>query len=186
MARQVTTRAAAPQSTPDIRVRMAALYAELQPKLLRILTANLAAPAWVYDEACQSAWGSLLLHSAQVRPGGELGWLTTTATHAALRTLRHERLEEAPEEPADPIDLAERRALSPATDPEQALELRDRLAEVHRLPPREQRALMLQGFGYDYAEIAAVTGDSRRTVTRQLTRARQRLARAAAEKRETR
>lgn len=35
---------------------------------------------------------------------------------------------------------------------------------------------MLQGFGYAYEEIAAATGDSRRTVVRQLTRARQRLA----------
>ena len=38
---------------------------------------------------------------------------------------------------------------------------------------------MLQGFGYEYEEIAAVTGETRRTVARQLTRARQRLTRLA-------
>jgi DNA-directed RNA polymerase specialized sigma24 family protein len=61
-------------------------------------------------------------------------------------------------------------------DPHRALELRERLAEIRRLPARQQRLVMLQGFGYEYEEIAAATGDSRRTVMRQLTRARQRLA----------
>ena len=60
--------------------------------------------------------------------------------------------------------------------PEQQLEMRERLAEIRALPVRQQRVVLLQGFGYEYDEIAAVTGESRRTVTRQLTRARRRLA----------
>lgn len=153
--------------------RLEALYADLQPQLMRILVSNLQAPEWLLDEACQAAWGSLLCQAAQPITGGELGWLSTTATRAALRLLRRERLTEPHEEPPAPVRLDDHRV---EANPHRALELRERLAEIRRLPVREQRVVMLQGFGYEYEEIAAATGDSRRTVMRQLTRARQRLA----------
>jgi RNA polymerase sigma factor (sigma-70 family) len=152
--------------------RLEVLYTELQPQLMRILASNLQAPDWVLDEACQAAWGSLLLQAPELAAGGELGWLSTTATRAALRLLRRERFTEPQEEPPAPVRLDDHRA---EPDPHRSLELRERLAEVRRLPVRQQRMVMLQGFGYEYDEIAAATGDSRRTVMRQLTRARQRL-----------
>jgi RNA polymerase sigma factor (sigma-70 family) len=153
------------------------LYAELQPQLRRILSSNLQPPEWVIDDACQSAWRSLLERHEVVRPGGELGWLSTTATRTALRLMRRERLLEPNEQLREPPLLQERRATLP--DPSRAAELRERLAEVRRLPVREQRVLWMHGFGYEYQEIAAATGDTRRTVARQLTRARQRLLRLA-------
>ncbi len=66
-------------------------------------------------------------------------------------------------------------------DPEQALEVHERLAEIRRLPVRQQRLVLLHGFGYEYEEIAAVTGDTRRTVARQLLSAYRRLDRLAAD-----
>ena len=158
-----------------------ALYAELQPQLARILSSNLQPPDWVIEEACQSAWSSLLQRRATVRPGGELGWLSTTATRTALRLMRRDPLVGPSEPMPEPQRLDLRRAV--VTDPQRSLELRERLAEVRRLPVREQRVLWLHGFGYEYREIAAVTGDTRRTVARQLTRARQRLLRLASEDR---
>jgi RNA polymerase sigma factor (sigma-70 family) len=155
------------------------LYNELQPQLVRILVSNLQPPQWVIDDACQTAWSSLLERRDRVEPGGELGWLSTTATRAALRLLRRERVEDAWVRLPVPISLADFRVREPA--PEYQVELRERLAEVRQLPVRQQRLLMLHGFGYEYAEIAAVTGQTRRTVARQLTRARQRLRRAAEE-----
>ena len=154
------------------------LYNELQPQLVRILVSNLQPPQWVIDDACQTAWSSLLERRDRVEPGGELGWLSTTATRAALRLLRRELVADAWVRLPLPISLADYRVREPA--PEYQVELRERLAEVRRLPVRQQRLLMLHGFGYEYAEIAAVTGQTRRTVARQLTRARQRL-RAAEE-----
>jgi len=153
------------------------LYRELQPQLVRILASNLLAPEWVIDDACQTAWSSLLERRASVVPGGELGWLSTTATRIALRLLRRERATESYEALPAPVTLADFRT------PElgHRLELRDRLAEIRRLPVRQQRLVMLHGLGYEYGEIAAVTGESRRTVARQLTRARQRLLRLAGE-----
>jgi RNA polymerase sigma factor (sigma-70 family) len=160
------TRVAGGQRVPE-------LYNELQPQLVRILTSNLQAPEWIVDDACQSAWSSLLAHSAGVVRGGELGWLSTTATRAALKLLRVEGRAASYEEPPPPIDLDEFRV--PVPDPELSLELRERLAEIKRLPVRQQRLVMLHGFGYEYDEIAAVTGETRRTIARQLTRARTQL-----------
>ena len=159
--------------------RLEALYAELQPQLMRILVANLQAPEWLLDEACQAAWGSLLLQAPELAAGGELGWLSTTASRAALRLLRRERFGEPHEQLAELARLDDHRT---EPDPQHALEVRERLAEIRRLPVRQQRVLMLQGFGYEYDEIAAATGETRRTVTRQLTRARQRLLRLADER----
>jgi RNA polymerase sigma factor (sigma-70 family) len=149
------------------------LYGELQPQLVRILQSNLQPPQWVIDDACQTAWSSLLAHRGAVEPGGELGWLSTTATRAALRLLRRERSAEPQEEASGLVYQVHLR--DPLLGPVRRVEVRERLAEVRRLPVRQQRLLMLHGFGYEYAEIAAVTGDSPRTVARQLLRARQRL-----------
>lgn len=149
------------------------LYSELQPQLVRILTSNLQAPAWIVDDACQTAWSSLLEHRGGLAPGGELGWLSTTASRAALRLLRGEGKAGSFEEPPSPDYLDALRVRQP--DPERSLELRERLAEVKQLPLRQQRVVMLHGFGYEYDEIAAVTGETRRMVARQLVRARQRL-----------
>lgn len=158
---------------------MDVLYTKLQPQLVRILVNNLQPPGWVIDDACQTAWSSLLVHRDSVARGGELGWLSTTATRAALRLMRHDRLIESGQEPPDPLTLDDHRAAE--RQPEQRLELQERLADVRRLPLRQQRVVLLHGFGYEYDEIAAVTGETRRTVARQLTRARQRLTRLAAE-----
>jgi DNA-directed RNA polymerase specialized sigma24 family protein len=51
-----------------------------------------------------------------------------------------------------------------------------RLRALDRLPERRRRLIWLQGLGFSYAEMAGVTGDSPRTVERQLRRARQELA----------
>jgi RNA polymerase sigma factor (sigma-70 family) len=149
------------------------LYNDLQPQLVRILVSNLQAPEWIVDDACQSAWSSLLEHGGAVAAGGELGWLSTTATRAALRLLRRERSAECGEEPPPLASLDALRVPEPG--PVRSFELRERLAEVKRLPLRQQRLLMLHGFGYEYDEIAAATGESRRTIARQLTRARRQL-----------
>lgn len=161
-----------PRTSGDRRIRD--LYSELQPQLARILVSNLQAPEWLIDDACQTAWSSLLEHRNAVAPGGELGWLSTTATRVALRLLRSEHIRRGDEElPQAPVGLGVLPV--PGPDPERSVELRERLAEVKRLPLRQQRLVMLHGFGYEYDEIAAVTGETRRTIARQLTRARRRL-----------
>jgi len=153
---------------------LSALYAQLSPELERIVSANIRADAALLEEACQIAWAGLVANRDRLVPGTELGWLATTATREALKLARTERRElslDAEEEAeGELLELA----LTP--EPQQVIELRERLAEVRQLPARQQRLVMLHGFGYRYEEIALVTGESRRTVERQLLRAKRRLA----------
>lgn len=150
------------------------LYAALANEVERLVQANVRAEADVITEACQSAWESLLAKRQELTGGTELGWLVVTATREALRLIRDRRralsLEQEREQGRD---LPERSTVSA---PQDIVELRERLAEVGELPARQRRVVMLQGFGYRYAEIADFTGQSRRTVERQLLRARRRLA----------
>lgn len=146
-------------------------FAELAPRLQRIVARNVRAPEPLIEDACQIAWSRWVTHRDRVAPGSVLGWLTTTATREALRLLRsesrHVPFSEQPGSGGQIINLPVR-----APSLEQVVELRERLAEVRRLPVRQQTALWMQGLGYDYREIAAQTGATRRTVERNLLRAR--------------
>ncbi len=157
-----------------VRLSLADLYQELAPQLERIVSANVRGSSTLLEEACQTAWACLLAERESLTPGTELRWLATTATREALRLLRTQRrdlsLEQEREAEGELLELA----FEPG--PERLLEMRERLAEVRQLPPRQQRLVMLQGFGYRYSEISAVTGESCRTIDRQLVRARRKLA----------
>jgi len=150
------------------------LYTELAPTLERIVSSNVRAYRGLIEEACQSAWAGLLAHRSELIPGTELGWLATTATREALVLMRLERRDLSLE--AEQEAEGEVLELPVVAGPEDAVDLRERLAEVRQLPARQHRMVMLQGFGYRYEEIAEVTGDSPRTVERQLLFARRRLA----------
>jgi RNA polymerase sigma factor (sigma-70 family) len=164
-----------PSAVSDLRdpAGLASLYERLAPRVAALVARNVTAPPGVVEEACQVAWSRLVMHRDRVAPESTLGWLTTTATREALRTLRIHRRQLSLDEldgAARVIDLPVR-----APGPDRMVELREQLAEVHQLPVRQRQMVWLQGLGYEYEEIARVTGDSRRTVERQLLRAKQRL-----------
>jgi DNA-directed RNA polymerase specialized sigma24 family protein len=72
-----------------------------------------------------------------------------------------------------PLEAAgEEVMLATKATPAQLIECRERLAELNRLPERQQRAVWLHGLGLNYAEIAVYEGCTPRTVERQLLRAR--------------
>jgi DNA-binding CsgD family transcriptional regulator len=71
--------------------------------------------------------------------------------------------------------------VTPSAGPERLVEARERLALLDGVPERGRRALWLQAAGLSYEEMAAYTGDSERTVERQLMRAKRALERAQAE-----
>jgi RNA polymerase sigma factor (sigma-70 family) len=146
------------------------LYTELAPQLRRILGTNVQAPDWLLDDACQMAWEALLVQSEPVDPAHALGWLATTARRRALRLLKRSAVELCLDASghAEPIF-----GVSP--DPAQAAEFWERLGQVRRLSRRQQRIVWMQSLGFDYAEIAAETGETRRSVERQLMTARRRL-----------
>jgi RNA polymerase sigma factor (sigma-70 family) len=157
------------RSTDEIAVE--ATVRSLSPRLRWIVRRNLTAPEALIEDACQVAWSRWAALPAEARPGATLPWLVTTATRIALRMLRQERRTLPLEVVGELAELP-----SSAGDPAALAELHDRLAELRRLPRRQQRIVWLQGAGFRYDEISAATGDSTRTVERQLLRARRRLA----------
>ena len=163
---------AVPSNPPGLETT----FAELTPRLRRIVARNVRAPEALIEDACQIAWSRWVTHRDRVASSSLLAWLTTTATREALRLLRaesrHVLFGDQPGGGGQVIDLPIR-----TPGPEQVLEFRERLAEVRQLPVRQQTALWMHGLGYDYREIAAQTGSTRRTVERNLVRARRGLER---------
>jgi RNA polymerase sigma factor (sigma-70 family) len=164
---------------PSDRCDVGELYASLSGRLERIVGTAVQAPRPVVEDACQFAWGRLWRKREHVRPEAALPWLTTTAIHEALRVLRGQdcllSLEQTLEESGE--GAVPEHALTAAD----VFELRTRLQVMASLSPRQQRLLWLHGLGFSYAEIAACTGSTTRTVERQLLRGKRTLRRIAAE-----
>jgi RNA polymerase sigma factor (sigma-70 family) len=140
------------------------LYFLLAPRLEALVRLDVRAPDAVIEDACQFAWSRLLHHRHRVHRETVMAWLVRTAVHEALKLLRRDRRELS-------LEIAAEEAM-PST-PAQIVECRERLAELSRLPERQQRALWLHAIGLNYTEIASYEGCTTRTVERQLLRARQ-------------
>jgi RNA polymerase sigma factor (sigma-70 family) len=161
---------------PGVRAdELAELYGALAVRLRRIVGCQVRAPDALIEDACQSAWGTLVSKPGQVRRETALGWLVRTASREALKLLRSDRRAvslEALIALTGPDD-APPWALTASVEEE--VEQRVKLASLTRLPERQQRVLWLQGLGFSYAEMATETGASLRTVERQLMRAKRSL-----------
>jgi RNA polymerase sigma factor (sigma-70 family) len=164
------------QGTSPAAIDFDAAYRRLAPRLERNVSRIVRGPRPLIEEACQTAWIRLLAADPPIGAEVALGWLTTTASREAIRAVRAQ-LQELPFD-AGPGRVIEFPARS--LGPDRLVELREQLAEVRRLPVRQQRTLWLQSAGYSYGEISAQTGDSHRTIERQIARARQTLRERAA------
>ena len=111
-------------------------------------------------------------HCASVRRETALAWLARTAEREAFRLARRE-LRELSLDAA--LELAGDTGAGPAPGLAELAEQHAQLEAISTLPGRQQRLVWLQGLGFSYDEMAAQTGDSHRTIERQLLRARQRL-----------
>ncbi len=150
------------------------LYGLLGRRLEQLVRLDVRAPDEVIEDACQFAWSRLLHHRHRVHRETVLTWLVRTAVHEAFKLLRRDMRElslESADEDAIPV---------PAPTPVELVERRERLADLGRLPERQQRALWLHALGLSYAEIARHEGCTTRTVERQLLRARDGVRRAEA------
>ncbi|HEY1516127.1 MAG TPA: RNA polymerase sigma factor [Solirubrobacteraceae bacterium] len=140
------------------------LYGSLAGRLQQIVRLDVRAPDAVIEDACQVAWFRLLRHSHRVHRETVLAWLATTAAREAFRLLRRDCRELS----LDPELEHDGRQGTP----HELVERWERLREVERLPERQQRVVWLHAIGLSYAEIAVTEGCTRRTVDRQLLRAR--------------
>jgi RNA polymerase sigma factor (sigma-70 family) len=154
---------------------VAELYGALAGSLRRIVAGQVTAPEAVIEDACQFAWSTLVRYRRRVRRETALGWLARTAMREAFKLIRSERRELSLDELFERFSAGTPApwALTPSV--EEQVELRARLASLEALPERQQRVIWLQGLGFSYAEMAGCTGSSRRTVERQLMRAKKTL-----------
>lgn len=164
---------------PPLRGDEQGLFVNLSRRLVRSVGRAVSAPETVVEEACAFAWQRLV--ECQPRRSERIfAWLRTVAIREAWRLARRERvclrLDEPAREGAMALHelIADRRSsLDVRLEAVAALEL------VASLPPRQRRLLSLQLAGFSYAETASITGDSLRTVDRQLQRAHRRMREAS-------
>jgi RNA polymerase sigma factor (sigma-70 family) len=158
----------------------AELYKTLAVRLERIVRAEVRAPQEVIEDACHHAWTQLINHTERVERTKALTWLTRTAIRQAWKLNQRERRELSLEVAAETqINLP---ISSPRSGPVEQLEARERLGAVDQLPERQRRLIWLRAMGLSYVEMAAYTGDSERTVERQILRATDRVRRLDAER----
>jgi RNA polymerase sigma factor (sigma-70 family) len=146
------------------------LYRALAGRLEQIVRLDVRASDALVEDACQFAWSRLVLHAARVRPDAALSWLATTAVHEAFKLIRRAERELSLDAALDQAGDAVLRAAAP--EPWELLERHERLDTIRELPERQQRLLWLHGLGLTYGEIAVQAGCTRRTVERQLLRAK--------------
>jgi RNA polymerase sigma factor (sigma-70 family) len=144
------------------------LFVQHARRVHAVVSATVRTSAANVDDACGFAWLQLVRH----RPPAAAAfvWLCTTAIREAVKLDRRTA-------GAIGLDEAAEVAADPAMRPEGSLEVIAIGQQIRtaRLRPREARVLGLRVAGYNRDEIAEIIGDSRRTIDRQLGRARRKL-----------
>lgn len=152
---------------------MAAFYARESGRLLSRVAKDLGEDRTRAEDACQTAWLALLGRQDVALDAHGVAWLRSVALTAGVRAARGRDLAAQPI-----VDREAERAAGEGDPLQRAIELeelRERRARVIGLTARQRGLLALQGLGFSYEEISALTGDTRRTVQRQLLRGRDRL-----------
>ena len=159
-----TTRPLAPQPRGDYDE----LFEELADRLLAAVRAAVRTSLVNVEDACAFAW----LQLVRYRPerACAFGWLRKTAIREAVR------LERRGARTVD-LDTVADLVAEPALGPDRRLGLMVAGKQIRaaRLRPREARVLAFRVAGYSRREIAQLTGDSDRSVDRQLVRAQRKL-----------
>jgi RNA polymerase sigma factor (sigma-70 family) len=152
---------------------VAELFAEQRARVCRLVRASVRAPEPLIEDACQLAWIRLFLCRERVRRETATAWLVKTAIHEAFKLMRRDRRDLSLDALRD--DPGRRPAASAPERLDELVEQRTRLDSIRILPERQQRLVWLHGLGLTYTEMAGQTGTTRRTVERQLQRARRTL-----------
>ena len=159
--------------SPTRAHQIAAFYARHAPSLERMVARQLRAPSQVIEDACQTAWTILLRRPDIPLDRQGLAWLRRVALTTGHRTARQREQPAGAflSEPEHPSELPEPSA--PAGDlGERIADRLDGREQLQTLTARERRYLALQAIGLTYSEIATHEQTSRRTVERQLMRAK--------------
>jgi len=166
----------AQQSRPVPQGDEAALYELHAERLQRSVAHALGVDHHHAEDACAFAWAQLLRYQPQ--RDNIAAWLVTVAAREAWRLSRRQRAELS-DELEQPDRYAHLEDVGATLDDQIAA--REALRAVAELPERQRHLLARQAAGLSHHEIAAETGDSWRTVDRQLGRARAQIREAGGE-----
>jgi RNA polymerase sigma factor (sigma-70 family) len=158
----------------------AQLYRSFAARLEQTVRVRVHAPREVIEDACHHAWTQLINQGDDVSRDSMFSWLATTAVRHAWKLNRREQRDLSLE--AVVGDIAELQLPNPSLGPPERLELREQLARITELPERQRRFIWLRAAGLTYVEMAAYTGDTVRTVDRQIARATERIRQLEAER----
>jgi DNA-directed RNA polymerase specialized sigma24 family protein len=173
------TAVAAGFAQPDRFDQVADFYAHHADDLRRIVARHVAASHATIEDACQTAWASLLRGEDVALSRRGVGWLATVAIREGWRlgSIKCERpqprcatISPAVATGSSPRDRRGRRGARP-----RARRARERVSLLQALRPRERRELFLQGLGYRYEEIASLTGSSDTAINRRIAEGRAQL-----------
>lgn len=157
--------------------QLTAFFAAHRDRLLRTVERSVITTPAVLEDACQHAWLQLVRRHDVTLDRHGFWWLHRVAVHQVFAITSRE----ACEHPMDPLDLgAPTVECTGGRDVAETAEHHELIALVDRLPVRQRRLILLHVSGFTYDEITRMTGDSHRTVERQLLRARRELRRAQA------
>jgi RNA polymerase sigma factor (sigma-70 family) len=150
------------------------LYRMLAPRVHAVVRRQISGSEQLVEDACHTAWVKFIERSEQIDRHATLTWLVRTAIRDAYKLSHREHRNLSLDAPAGAFGEPSAGAYA---DPVTHAEHRERLALTQQLRERQHRLLWLQASGLSYTEIAAGTGDSQRTVERQLLRAHSHLRR---------
>jgi DNA-directed RNA polymerase specialized sigma24 family protein len=176
-------------TTSERRQCIATFYVDNANELQRLVARHVNAPAATIEDACQTAWATLVRRPDVTLDRRGLRWLQTVATREAWRlaSTAHEIpvgafLRATTDDDAEQGTMPEPPGDMPGPLDQVAARLRhtERVEHLRRLKPREREALYLKAVGYRYQEIATLTGSTYTAVTRRITEGRARLRRLAA------
>jgi RNA polymerase sigma factor (sigma-70 family) len=152
------------------------LFREHHPRLRNHVARVVRTSRANVEDACSFAFLQLLRH----QPGREhvYGWLLRTATREAIKL--DQRARRAVPLPHGSDDHGGREPFDERARPEVELLAAREAVAAAGMTAREWRIVGLHAAGLSYTEVSRVTGDSERTVQRQLLRGRHKLRAARA------
>ncbi|MGH2857054.1 MAG: RNA polymerase sigma factor [Solirubrobacteraceae bacterium] len=166
----------------DERPPDALLYDAYARRLERIVASRVRTAHENVEDACHFAWSRYLSRAHEIDPGAARSWLAVTAIRQAWKLDSRQRRDISLEAtPVGAIPARELRLVSSLPGPAERAEQHERLDSLSSLPGRQRRLVWLRAAGLSHVEMAAYTGDTVRTVERQIVRATQRMRELTAE-----
>lgn len=159
---------------PSRNEAIEALYAAKSAELLHAVRRAVRLPDDLVEDACSYAWSQLVGNERIAAETTTFGWLYVVAIRQGYVISGRLRREPAV---GMPSELPQRALATPDSwsAVERHLELEAHRHLLAQIPERKRRLVLLHAAGFSYEEIARMTGDTLRTVERQLLRAKRAL-----------